>query len=191
MKEIKAIGGFDKELELTLLREGIRIEYLEDAVVLDEKVQKEAVFENQRRRWLSAQFVYFRRFAWDGLIQFLARFNIDFFDKVYQMILPPRILLLGLLTMVTITLGVLSLIDYIWVWETFVFSFMNWLAIWSFTAFALLFSIPGKLYNVHTLLAVMSLPRGFWLMFRSLFKLRNANKTFIHTEHGISPKDTK
>ena len=195
MKEIRAIGGFDKELELTLLRDGIRIEYLEEAIVLDEKVQQEAVFENQRRRWLSAQLVYFRRFAWDGLIQFISRLNVDYFDKVYQMIQPPRILLLGILTILTAAAGILSLVDYAWAWDTFVFTFMNWLVIWSFTFLALLISIPRALFSRRLFMAVLSVPRGFWLMFRSLFKIRNANKSFIHTQHGIdtgtAPKTEK
>jgi hypothetical protein len=29
------------------------------------------------------------------------------------------------------------------------------------------------------------LPKGFWMMFKSLFKLKGANKTFIHTQHGV------
>ena len=40
MSTINAVGGFDKELELTLLRDGHMIEYLDDAYVLDEKIQK-------------------------------------------------------------------------------------------------------------------------------------------------------
>jgi len=61
MSTVTAIGGFDKEIELKLLKEGNTIEYLDDAFVYDEKVQKAEVFSNQRRRWLSAQLIYFRR----------------------------------------------------------------------------------------------------------------------------------
>ena len=191
MNGIKAIGGFDKELELTLLRDGIRIEYLEHAIVLDEKVQKEAVFENQRRRWLSAQFVYFRRFAWDGLVQFIRRFNIDYLDKIYQMVQPPRILLLGILTIITMLSGFLSLFAAFRNSEIFAIPVIYWLVIWLFTAVALLLSVPAKLYNYGTFKALLSLPRGFWLMLRSLFKLRHANKAFIHTQHGVEEKANK
>jgi cellulose synthase/poly-beta-1,6-N-acetylglucosamine synthase-like glycosyltransferase len=186
MADIQAIGGFDKELELTKLRDRIKIEYLDDAIVLDEKVQKQAVFENQRRRWLSAQFVYFRRFAWDGIIQLFAHFNIDFLDKVYQMIQPPRILLLGIVTIITTFIGVASLINNIWIRETLVLSFINWFIIWILTILAFIFSIPRKFYTKQTLLAILTLPIGFWLMFRSLFRLKGANKTFIHTQHGVT-----
>ena len=102
MASIKAIGGFDKELELTLLRDGEKIEYLHDALVLDEKVQKADVFANQRKRWLSAQFVYFKRFFWSGIKSLFLKGNLDFVDKVYQMIAPPRVLLAGLVTVWTL-----------------------------------------------------------------------------------------
>jgi cellulose synthase/poly-beta-1,6-N-acetylglucosamine synthase-like glycosyltransferase len=185
MADIKAIGGFDKELELTMLRDGIKIEYLHDAYVYDEKVQKQEVFENQRRRWLSAQLVYFRRFVWDGFIQLLARFNVDYFDKVYQMIMPPRILLLGGVTIITLAVGFFSLINYVPTWEFLAIDFMNWVYVWILTVVAMLLSIPSKLYTRKTLMAILSLPWAFWLMFRSLLKVRGANKSFIHTQHGI------
>jgi len=185
MSEIQAIGGFDKELELTMLRDGIKIEYIEDAVVLDEKVQDKAVFENQRRRWLAAQFIYFRRFAWDGLVQFVTRLNVDFLDKVYQMVMPPRILLLGIVTILTALMGLVSLIDYSAVTGFFLIGFFNWLAIWIFIVLAFIFSVNRKFYTKQTLNAILTLPMGFWLMFRLLFRLKGANKVFIHTQHGV------
>ena len=39
MKTVNAVGGFDKELEFKFAAEKIKIEYLDDAVVLDEKIQ--------------------------------------------------------------------------------------------------------------------------------------------------------
>lgn len=191
MSEIRAIGGFDKELELTMLRDRIKIEYLEDAVVLDEKVQDKAVFENQRRRWLAAQFIYFKRFAWDGIFQFVTRLNFDFLDKVYQMVMPPRILLLGALTIITAIMGIASLIFQVWIRETLALSFFYWLIIWILTVLAFIFAVNRKFYTKQTFMAILTLPLGFWLMFKLLFRLRGANKTFIHTQHGVSGGTTK
>ena len=73
MSTIEAVGGFDKELELKLLRDREKIEYLHNALVYDEKVQKATVFANQRKRWLSAQFIYFRRFFFSGLRELFLR----------------------------------------------------------------------------------------------------------------------
>ncbi len=181
MAKVNAVGGFDKELELKLLKERNTIAYLEDALVLDEKVQKTEVFANQRKRWLSAQFIYFKRFAVSGVRELLVKGNLDFVDKVYQMISPPRILLLGFVFF--ITLGYIG--------EQFFFQKSGLLIspwIWSVTfllvVLAFVMAIPRKFYTKETARAMFSLPRAFGLMFLSLFKLKGANKKFIHTQHG-------
>lgn len=188
MQEINAVGGFDKELELTLLRDKIKIEYLETALVFDEKVQKVEVFENQRKRWLSAQFVYFSRFFFDGLYHLFLKANIDFFDKVYQMISPPRVLLFG----ITGIIAVISLIISILFPQNIILSlFLSyWISIFIIVLLAFILSIPVKFYNRDTLRALFTLPKAFWSMFMSLFKLKGANKKFIHTQHG-STEDKK
>lgn len=185
MMEIKAVGGFDKELELRLLKDKQKIEYVEDALVLDEKVQKTEVFATQRKRWLSAQFVYFGRFALPGLKELFKSGNFDFADKVYQMIQPPRILLIGILTILTFIMAVVNLFASFWMWTHLVFDFYSWLVIWSLSFLAFLFAIPKKFYTAQTANALLSLPKGFLLMLLSLFKLKGANKRFIHTAHGV------
>lgn len=182
MAKIEAIGGFDKELELRLLRDRVKIEYIQDAFVLDEKVQKSEVFAKQRRRWLSAQFHYFREYFFSGLYHLFFKGNIDFFDKVYQMAWPPRILLLGIVGIVTIIYGLIHLIfpDF----DSLAFSFKHWTLMLVIVVLAFLFAVPGKFYNEKTFKAVLTLPGAFLLMFSLLFKLKGANKKFIHTEHG-------
>lgn len=181
MAKVNAIGGFDKELELKLLKDKVKIEYINDALVYDEKVQKSEVFSNQRKRWLSAQFIYFRRYFLSGLKELLLKGNIDFFDKVYQMVSPPRILLLGIVTIITaIYLVVYFMIDATllviepWLWYTSL----------GFTVGAFFMAIPTRFYSTKTLRAILTLPKAFALMFLSLFKLKGANKKFIHTQHG-------
>ena len=183
MENIKAIGGFDKELELILLRDGETIEYLHDALVLDEKVQKADVFANQRKRWLSAQFVYFKRFFWSGIKALVLKGNVDFFDKVYQMIVPPRVLLAGLVTV----FALVSLVFQVFIPEiSILFSVppLAWQVTFGAVVVAFLCAIPRVFYNGKTLNALLTLPKAFGLMFLSLFKLKGANKKFIHTQHG-------
>jgi cellulose synthase/poly-beta-1,6-N-acetylglucosamine synthase-like glycosyltransferase len=182
MTEIHAIGGFDKELELTLLRDGYTIEYLNDALVYDEKVQKVEVFENQRKRWLSAQFIYFGRFFFSGVKHLLLNGNIDFFDKVYQMVSPPRVLLLGITTIITAFYIVIQLAFP----ENTILSISSecWFSVFGSVVVAFLLSIPSKFYNKQTFKALLTLPKAFISMFLSLFKLKGANKKFIHTQHG-------
>ena len=184
MRNVKAVGGFDKELELELLKAGWKIEYLNDALILDEKVQKAETFANQRKRWLSAQFVYFRRYFLSGLKHLFLHGNIDYFDKVYQMISPPRVLLLGMVTVLTMGYGII----HFWPGanDFFVFHFSQWLTLALMVYLAFVFAIPSRFYNRQTILALLDLPKAFILMFLSLFRLRGANNKFIHTEHGVS-----
>lgn len=184
MANVKAVGGFDKELELKLLRDKKKIEYLHNACVLDEKVQKSEVFAKQRKRWLSAQFVYFGRYFFPGVYHLLFKGNIDFFDKVYQMISPPRVLLLGIVSLLFVFYAAVGIL-----FPEMGFlasSYLEWTAVFSLVVVAFLLSIPGKFYSIQTLKAIVTLPKAFFLMFASLFRLKGANKKFIHTEHGTN-----
>jgi len=178
MAGVYAVGGFDKEIELKMLKQRIKIEYLDNAIVFDEKIQQPEVFSNQRRRWLSAQLHYFRNGFSDALKDLLTKGNVDYFDKAIQFIQPPRILLLGaaciftmLFTLVNHGIGVNG------------FYTNAWLVITAGCIIALLLSVPKKYYTAQTLRAVTGLPKGMLLMLLSLLRIKGANKTFIHTKH--------
>jgi cellulose synthase/poly-beta-1,6-N-acetylglucosamine synthase-like glycosyltransferase len=179
MLNVTAIGGFDKDIELRMLREGKNILYLNDAVVLDEKVQQAEVFSNQRRRWLSAQLVYFRRDFFSALGALITKGNIDYFDKAIQFIQPPRILLLGAVLFFGCLFTGLNLL-----FLTADSYAVTWMVIILMCLLAFLFSVPGYFYNMTTLKALLSLPKGMFLMLGSLLKIKGANKQFIHTQHS-------
>ena len=179
MSSVTAIGGFDKEIELHMLKNGHKIAYLGDALVYDEKVQKAEVFSNQRRRWLSAQFHYFRKDFGSSVKALITKGNIDYFDKAIQFIQPPRILLLGAVTMT----GILFLLLNIYFDVENIYSFL-WIIVLSLCYIAFFISIPRSFYNTGTLKAMASLPKGMFLMFGSLLKIKGANKQFIHTKHS-------
>ncbi|MDD2559515.1 MAG: glycosyltransferase family 2 protein [Bacteroidales bacterium] len=181
MLEVKAIGGFDKEIELRMLREGSKIEYLEDACVLDEKVQNSAAFSVQRRRWLSAQFYYFGLAAGPALRELFTKGNLDFFFKALQFIQPPRVLLLGLVLVESVLFLLLN--SHLALPAAFNIA---WLSVLGSCLLAFVFAVPGKFYNKQTAGALLYLPKGMFLMLMSLLKIKGANKTFLHTPHGAS-----
>lgn len=181
--------GEDKEVEMKLLKAGYKIEYLEEAHIYDEKTSKKDVFVNQRRRWIAAQLEFFRRYFFDGLWHLLRYGNIDYFDKVMQMIQPPRIMLLGLLL-------IASILNFIFGLESISDSILHiplvyWLVLLVLTMFTLVISTPRKFHNLKTLMAMFSLPLGFLLMFKSLLKVKGASKRFIHTTHEHTEKPIK
>ncbi len=179
MSTVKAVGGFDKEIELKMLKAGHIIEYLHDAYVYDEKVQKAEVFSNQRRRWLSAQVHYFRQDFFSSLKDLILKANVDYFDKAIQFIQPPRILLLG----AVLLFGAGFILVNILIDNNLLY-ILAWVKVISACILAFLFSIPRSFYNLKTARALVSLPKGMILMLGSLLKIRGANKQFIHTKHG-------
>lgn len=183
---LEAVGGFDKELEVALMKENIRIGYADKAVLFDEKVQVASNFTNQRRRWLSAQFFYLRKFFSDGIEGLIFQSNFDLFDKVWQFTLVPRIMSIGLLFA-----GLLLHFLLLNVAETEAFLSIGllWL-IYTLTMFiSLILSIPRQLLTSRLFKAMLSLPRTFCLMLVSLFKIAGANIQFLHTSHGITKRN--
>jgi cellulose synthase/poly-beta-1,6-N-acetylglucosamine synthase-like glycosyltransferase len=186
MSSVFAIGGFDKEIELKMLKQGIKIEYLEQAYVYDEKVQEAEVFGNQRRRWLSAQFHYFRVGFLDSVKDLFLKGNVDYFDKAFQFIQPPRALLLGgtgLLAMV------FPALDYV-LNNQLTFS-LKWIVLFALVCLSLIISVPKQFWNFKTLGALAGLPKGIYVMLLSLLKIKGANKTFIHTKHTTTYPENK
>jgi len=181
MANIKAIGGFDKELEFEMAKKGVIIEYLKKAHVLDEKIQKSSDFSKQRKRWLSTQVVYLKKYFVEGWVQLIRYGNFNFFDKLVQMLVLPRVLLLGLTFLITL----FYVLNHYWFGLPMTVPMMFWLisAILLFVTFML--SLPRSFYRVETLKAIMSLPSAFSRMLMLLFKLKGANKKYIHTSHNV------
>ena len=83
--KINAVGGFDRALELTMFKLNKKIGYIDDLLVLDEKIQSYDDFSNQRRRWTSAHIHYFMEFV-TVLPSQLLKGNKDFVDTLFQQI---------------------------------------------------------------------------------------------------------
>lgn len=173
MASVDAVGGFDKELELKLLRSGVKVAYLPSAWIYDEKVSRREHFTRQRRRWIAAQFHYAKLYFGQALGALFRHGNVDFFDKACQMILPPRLIQPGVL-----------LIGFV---AALLFSPPPWAALWGAAlganALAFALAIPRRLYQPRYLKAFLTLPYAFFSMAVSLLKLRGSNRSFIHTPH--------
>ena len=84
-----------------MLADGIKVYYYKEANVLDEKVHKSAVFENQRKRWISSQYHYLAKYFSKGVAELMAG-NFTYFNSaVLRNIQLPRLINLGLLGLLT------------------------------------------------------------------------------------------
>jgi cellulose synthase/poly-beta-1,6-N-acetylglucosamine synthase-like glycosyltransferase len=178
-----SIGGFDRELELLLIREGIKVRYLKEAVVYDEKVSQTKAFQNQRKRWISSQYFYLRKYFGEGMIALLKGDLVFFNSAVLRNIQLPRLINLGLLTV--LTFGLIPLREQLY------FGYEVWALLFLLNTASIFVSIPREFYTKQLFISIASLPSLFLKMFLLLFKLKGANKKFIHTPHGVSGEATK
>lgn len=164
--------GEDKEIEALLLKQNIHIDYLSQAYVYDEKVQKEESFKHQRRRWLAAQFHSLCKMG-KYFPQALKTGNINYCDKFIQMVMLPRVINFGLIFL----FGILTTIFYppisIKWWVTFFILILT-----------LRISIPSYLINRKFYKACKKVPVLIIIMTFNLFRIKGANRKFIHTQHG-------
>lgn len=173
MLSINAIGGFDRALELTLLRDRHRIYYLSDAYVLDEKVQCHVDFSRQRRRWLSAQWHYMCQNICE-IPNAVRDKNWDFCSKIFQQMSFPRLLLIGFGICIAVALSFVDLGMAI-----------KWWVLLALLFAAVFIAVPRRMYTRQLAVAMFQLPYSFLLMALNMFKLKGANKKFIHTSHGV------
>lgn len=180
IQQTNDIGGYDKGLDMYVRERGIKIEYLENALIYDEKVQTGVVFEHQRTRWMEAHLFYLEKYFFKGMAAFF-RGRFDYADKAFQLFILPRILLLGVLS---IGVAVGFLINVPW---------LQWamglqLAVF---LFVLAISIPTYLIKLIRVNELVVLPMLFLRFIRSTLNFRKARNRFLHTPHGInaSPPD--
>ena len=174
MKKIDTYADEDKELEIKLLLDWNKIYYLNNAVVYDEKVSNSRVFVKQRSRWISSQIFYARTFLFKSFYELFAHSNIDFFDKMIQLILVPRILLLGISFIVTV-------FSVFFNRGVFLYS---WLSVLLVCILAIVLSVPKQFYNRQTLFAIFRLPLGFFMMLLAVFKVKLGHKRLSPTPHN-------
>lgn len=168
-----SVGGFDRVLEMELLYKGVRFHYLPDTFVKDEKIQKVRNFYHQRRRWLSAQYYSLGEFVHHLLPAIRAR-KWDFCDKLYQQASFSRVLLLGFTFIISLAYSLCA--------SSLVY---KWWGIFFLLLLALVLAVPRHFWKWRLLKAFCLVPYSFLLMSFNLFRLREANKKFIHTRHGV------
>jgi cellulose synthase/poly-beta-1,6-N-acetylglucosamine synthase-like glycosyltransferase len=183
MSTMDSIGGFDRELEYKLIENNISVYYAKNIVVYDEKVENSEVFQKQRTRWISSQFYYLKTYFTKGW-RALFRGNFGYFNAtVLRNAQLPRLMNLGLLTLVTL----LSLL-----FSGYVnFNPFTWIFLLLLNIVAMMFAIPAKAYNMNLVKSVLFVPVVFLKMVALFFKLKGANKSFIHTPHGHTSADPK
>ena len=169
----RAIAGFDKEINIELLRAGHFITYLQTALVYDEKVPNQQIFEQQRTRWNDSQAIYSKKYIVDGYRALREDNNIDFFVNALQNLLPARLLLLAGCVFVVVVTALLG-------GKVFAAA----LLLCALYVSALCISIPNHLWRWQLLYALLQLPNALISMLKSWLQLDKSKRQFLHTPHG-------
>jgi cellulose synthase/poly-beta-1,6-N-acetylglucosamine synthase-like glycosyltransferase len=172
LSEINAVGGFDRPLQLKIVERGIKIKYLENALIFDEKVDSLHAFKQQRKRWLSSQYIYMKQYFFPGLKQ-LWKGNFSYFNLAIanNLVLPRAYLLLLLPLLILLTFFIKN--------EWFPLFLVTGLVYFLTLAIAL----PPILINKKLFYAILKMPETVGAMVLTVFQIKNADKTFIHTVH--------
>ncbi|AMR27674.1 hypothetical protein A0257_11585 [Hymenobacter psoromatis] len=180
LEDIGDTPGEDKEMDFRILKAGLKIGYLPEAYVLDEKIPNSQAFTTQRTRWLAAQLEFLKKYFWEGPVQ-LMRGNFEFFDKVLQTLLVPRILLLGILGLLLLVSGLIRPVGPgPWFWAMLLAG----------TSAALFLSLPARLYNRQVARAVLHLPLALVSMVLALLQMKKAKASFMPTPHAATSVET-
>ena len=170
--EIDAFGWFDKEMELLLTLNNIRIAYAEDAIIYEEKVSNAQAFKKQRRRRLSAWFNLLKEYGSTGLTQLLFHGNFDYFNKIYQIVALPSLLMLGLMPFMLIVCLIAPGVSPSW---------QLWLAATGCCYAGILIAVPATFLNDKLLRAVSKALSMFFTTMRLSLKLKGVNKRYTRT----------
>jgi cellulose synthase/poly-beta-1,6-N-acetylglucosamine synthase-like glycosyltransferase len=164
-------AGEDRELEAMLIKDQIRIHYLERIPVFDEKVGDSQNFQKQRLRWMTAQIqclISMLPYAPKALL----KGNLDYIDKTIQQMLIPRIFLLVLPLLIAFLETLLMP-----TWS------IKWWCLFIVLTVSLFIAIPPQLRHQTVFGKIVHIPTLFCHMFLNLFHINTKSKEFIHTKH--------
>lgn len=154
--------GLDKQLETKLMEQFVFIEYLNDVYVYGDKATSTSDFESQRRLWANNTRDNLK-LAIRKLPSALFHKNYDYCDKLFQWIMPSRILLIG-------TLGVIAVVMTVVSWNLS----LKWWGILLLLIIAFSIAIPDSLVDARFVKAIRTTPKIFILMVANKFKKRKA-----------------
>src|SRR6185437_344194 len=180
LPEIQDNPGEDREIDIQLVKENIFVEYIEDAYIYDEKVQRKEVYQKQRTRWLGTQVDHLKSFLSPATRN--VRTRKLYLHKVFQCLFLPRLLLMAvfLLTMLLAAADILfgtAILLPAWPW---------WIALIGLYAVTLILAVPAAFYNRQTLAALAKVPVLLFAMIKALLGIRKHKEGFLHTPKEFS-----
>jgi cellulose synthase/poly-beta-1,6-N-acetylglucosamine synthase-like glycosyltransferase len=173
----------DREIDMQLMQRKIKMEFLDDALVYDEKVSNAGVFEKQRVRWLEAQVNHVRRFFDPDMKK--AQKTILFYNKFFQNLLLPRVLTLLVFCFLIISI-IIQGIFHLPILQP---DPTVWIAMMCLYYLTLFISIPRSFYSMQTMTALSRVPLLMFSMIRAVLQIKKRRREFIHTPKSFTSEE--
>lgn len=166
------LGGFDKKLQSHLVTRVDRIAFSQEAVLFDEKITSGKSLENQRTRWISSYFKYFREII-GVLLTGIKKGDINLIYFGFITARPPLFIVIGC--------GIACLVLNYFIWPA---AFFVWCGILlSFVlSFIIIVLLKGK--DIRLLKSLLLMPLFVCRQVLALLKLKKAKKSFLKTKHS-------
>lgn len=172
----------DREVDFETMKNGITVLYLDDAIVLDEKVSGRNVLEKQRRRWLESQVLHLRLFF--SAKEHVTHKTKDYWNKLFINLIPPRIIFLGIFFMIFLC----CLAQHFSKINITGFQILWWFLLFAGYCISMIIAIPLRFINLSTLGAFLYLPAVLFSYLRAAFTMRVNRKEFVHTPKTFTGK---
>ena len=164
-------AGFDKVLQMEIVRRGYRIAFNANAIVYDEKTTKSDQLVKQRARWINTWFRYFK-FGFTLAASGIKKFDLNRFLFGIILLRPPLFIFLILSMFFTII--------SIWVSKL---AFVLWLCGFACFIGGFLIAIVHAKPDKRIVRSLVSIPVFVFYQVLSLLRSRNANKLSVATNH--------
>lgn len=165
----------DREVDFEIMKSGIEIEYIEDAVVLDEKVPNRKIYERQRTRWLESQLIHIGLFF--SRKEKIPIRNRQYWNKLFTNLIPPRLMF----PVLFIIIGIVYFIQSYFQTPPILVPIIWWVAVMVLFILIILLSAPRLLFTKKALKALLYLPALFFSFIKALFSIKRRRKEFLHT----------
>src|SRR5688572_6634469 len=170
----------DREVDFEIMKANICIEFIDDALVQDEKVSSKEVYERQRTRWLESQIIHLRLF-FDKKSGHVPKTK-DYWNRLFYNMVPPRLIFLLSYFLVFL----LFLVEYFTGYSILYPPYIWWLGLTIVYLSVFPLSMPANLYTWSTFKAILHVPGLVLSMVRALFKMKVSRKEFLHTPKAFT-----
>lgn len=172
----------DREVDFEMMKAGITIEYLDDAIVLDEKVSHKDVFENQRRRWLESQLTHLKLFFSKN--EKIRHKTMNYWNKLFINLIPPRIFFIAIFSVIFVT----CILQYFTQSNITGIGIRWWALLFIIFLITMMIAIPSRFVKLSTLIAFLYLPSILFSYTRAIFTMKSGRKEFVHTPKSFTEK---